>query len=56
MEIKFGVPQSSILGSVLFNIFLADLFFNINDIDIAKYADDNSHILLLIILMILSNH
>ena len=29
------------LGSLLFNIFLADLFFIINDIDIANYADDN---------------
>ena len=27
---------------MLFNIFLADLFFTVNDIDIASYADDNT--------------
>ena len=32
------------LGSIplLFNIFLADLFFIISNIDIASYADDNT--------------
>ena len=42
MEIVFGVPHGLILGLLLFNIFLADLFFIVNSIDIANYADDNT--------------
>ena len=42
LEIIFGVLQGSILGTLLSNISLIDLFFIIEDTDIPSYPDDNT--------------
>ena len=42
MEVLLVVSHCSVLRPLLYNIFLADLFLIIGNIDIASYADDNT--------------
>ena len=41
-ELSKGVPQGSILGPLLFNIFVTDLFLFVEKCTLYDYADDNS--------------
>ena len=41
-KILYVVPRGSTMGSLLFDIFVSNLFLILNNIEIASYADDKT--------------